>query len=64
MKIDTDAIDETARALVYLTLHDRFRACTDFVLGRAEPVLRKGLYLRPGQQDEIGAPYRRRATRV
>jgi hypothetical protein len=26
MKINTDAIDEAALALLYLTLHDRFRA--------------------------------------
>jgi len=63
MNINTDAIDEVALALLYLTLHDRYRAGKGFdwdVLNR----LYERLHRRPGQQDEVRDLYRRRTARV
>ena len=43
MAINNDRIDDAALALLYLTLHDGYRAWKGFRLGRAWPPARKGM---------------------
>lgn len=47
MEIDTDKIDEAVLALLYLTLHDRFRAWKGFDWDAMDRLYRKGLIYDP-----------------
>jgi hypothetical protein len=47
MEIDTDKIDEAVLALLYLTLHDRFRAWKGFDWEAMDRLHRKGLIYDP-----------------
>ena len=47
VEIDTDKIDEAVLALLYLTLHDRFRAWKGFDWDAMDRLYRKGLIYDP-----------------
>jgi Domain of unknown function (DUF6429) len=47
MEIDTDKIDGAVLALLYLTLHDRFRAWRGFDWDAMDRLYRKGLIYDP-----------------
>lgn len=47
VEIDTDKIDEAVLALLYLTLHDRFRAWKGFDWDALDRLYRKGLIYDP-----------------
>jgi len=47
VEIDTDKIDEAVLALLYLTLHDRFRAWKGFDWDALDRLYRKGLICDP-----------------
>ncbi|MGF6483080.1 hypothetical protein QFZ91_005307 [Paraburkholderia sp. JPY419] len=64
MNINTDAIDEVALALLYLTLHDRYRAWKGFDWDVLNRLYERGFIEEPGQQDEVCDLYRRRTARV
>ena len=58
MEIDTDRIDEAVLALLYLGLHDRWRAWKGFDWDAMEPAAREGPDLRPGRQGQVGRVHR------
>ena len=53
MDIDTDKIDEAVLALLYLTLHDQFRAWKGHDWGALDRLYQKGDDRQPGQQGEV-----------
>jgi len=62
MTINTDAIDEAALALLYLTLHDRFRAWKGLDWDVLNRLYEKGFIC--DRSTRIAGLYRQRATRV